>query len=169
MLSKESIKRAKNNFANYQREGLIKKVALNKNILAILTQNSEESLIEAQKTSSALWKIVMSYYSMFYIANAVLLKNGYKVGDQIAHKVTSDALIVLVKEKLNKELLENYEEARNQALSTMKADEIIQSFEYERAKRSKFQYTTTEKAKENKAQTSINRAKEFMLAMKKLL
>ena len=111
----------------------------------------------------------MSYYSMFYIANAVLMKHGYKVGDKIAHKVTSDALIAIVKEQLTKELLDGFEETKNQALGTIKADEIIESFEYERAKRSRFQYTTTEKAKEIKAQTSLKRAKEFMLAMKKIL
>ena len=41
-----------------------------------------------------------SYYSMFYIANAVLIKKGYKTGDKIAHKVTADALITIIRSKL---------------------------------------------------------------------
>ncbi len=169
MLFEEKISQAKNNVSNYLEEGLLKKVDFDKNILGILIQNSEESLIEAQKVNSFLWKIVMSYYSMFYIANAVLLKSGYKVGHKIAHKVTSDALIVIIKDKLKKELLEDYETVKEEALNFIKADEIIQSFEFERSKRSKVQYETTQKIKESKAKTSINRAKEFMLAMKKLL
>ena len=45
---------------------------------------------------------VISYYSMFYIANAVLFKIGYKIGEQTPHKITADALIVFVRNKLKK-------------------------------------------------------------------
>ena len=46
------------------------------------------------RTRASLWVIVISYYAMFYAANAVLLHLGYRTGEKIAHKVTSDALIV---------------------------------------------------------------------------
>ena len=83
--------------------------------------------------------------------------------------MTADCLIALVRGKLKVSLLEQYEEMRQEALAGIKADEIIQSFDYERKKRSIFQYETSEEAKQEKAKVSLERAKEFMLEMKKLL
>jgi len=108
---------------------------------------------------------------MFYIANAVLYKIGYKIGDKLAHKVTADALIEVVRNKLKKSFLEDYENAKEEALELAgaRADEIIDSFDRERGKRSAFQYKTTEEIKHSKAQTSLKRAKEFSLEMEQLL
>ncbi len=63
--------------------------------------------------------------------------------------MTADALIVFVKNKLKKELLEEYEEAQEEALEIVgkKAEEI----------------------KRAKAETSLKRAKEFIFEMKKML
>ncbi|MCG2719906.1 MAG: hypothetical protein L6266_04210, partial [Nanoarchaeota archaeon] len=49
------------------------------------------------------------------------------------------------------------------------SDNLLKSFDYERGKRSKIQYHTTEDIKQNKAQTSLYRARLFALEMKKLL
>jgi mannose/fructose/N-acetylgalactosamine-specific phosphotransferase system component IID len=108
---------------------------------------------------------------MFYIANAVMYKMGYKVGHKIAHKVSSDALIYYIRDKLKKSLLENYEEAKEESLELagLRTDELLQSFDYERMKRSKFQYDTTDVIKKSKAKTSFERAKEFGFEMEKLL
>ncbi len=54
-------------------------------------------------------------------------------------------------------------------LMSQKADSLLQSLDYEREKRSKFQYQTDEQAKHSKAITSLERAKEFVFEMKKLL
>ena len=118
-----------------------------------------------------IWVIVISYYSMFYIANAVLLEFGYKTGSKIVHKVTNDALIVLVTDKIKKGLLEAYEHAKKDALeiASIKSEEIIGLYALEMDKRSRFQYDMTESIQEQKAHTSLKRAKEFMLEMKKLL
>lgn len=64
---------------------------------------------------------------MYYIANAVLISLGYKVGDKISHKVTSDAIIVFVRNKLKKELIEEYENIREDALELIssKTDSIL--------------------------------------------
>ena len=120
---------------------------------------------------SYLWVIVTSYYSMFYMANAVLLSYGYKTQDKIAHKVTSDALIVLVLDKLKKELLEDYEAIQKDALEIVsaKAESVIESYSLELDKRSRFQYNMLEQTKEAKAQTSLKRASEFVFELKKLL
>ena len=107
--------------------------------ITVLQNNAGDSIeiaeFLAENKKSDLWIIVTSYYSMFYIANAVLFKLGYKIGDKIPHKVTADALIVFVRNKLKKRLLEDYEEAQNEALPGIKADTLIDEFDKERTKR----------------------------------
>ena len=174
MLTDKRIKEAQDNFKSYLQDGLVvKKKEFEHRIFNILENNANESLKIAEKLfdnqDSWLWTIVTSYYSMYYIANAVLYKMGYKVGEKIAHKVTADCLIVIVRSKLKSSLLEQYEEMRQEALAGIKADEIVQSFDYERKKRSVFQYETSEDAKQEKAKVSLERAKEFMNEMKKLV
>ena len=108
---------------------------------------------------------------MFYMANALLLQYGYKTQDKIAHKVTSDALIVLVLDKLRKELLDDYEAIQKDALeiASAKAESVIESYSLELDKRSTFQYNMLEQTKESKARTSLKRASEFVFELKKLL
>jgi len=175
MLDKKRIKEAEGNVRSYLEEGLLKKAVMNQQIMNILLGNAKESLRVAeevrQKNLSELWTIVCSYYAMYYYANAVLLKFGYKVGDKIVHKVTSDAMIVYVRGKLKESLIEEYEQAKEEAmnLAGMKADSLIESFEFERNKRSLIQYKTIEIEKQAKAKTSLQRAKEFAFEMEKLL
>ena len=175
MLDEKSIKEAESNIKSYLSEGLLKKSSLDPQILKIFLNNAKESLTVAddilQRELSDLWVIVCSYYTMYYYANAVLLKLGYKIGDSIVHKVTSDALVVYVRSKLKASLLEEYEEIKEEALNIagMKADELIKSFEFERAKRGRIQYHTIEVEKHTKAKTSLQRAKEFAKEMEKLL
>ena len=104
---------------------------------------------------------------MFYLANACIYKLGYKIGDKIAHKLTSDSLIVLVKDKLANHYLEEYEQEKEQALAI--SENIIENYDFERNKRSKFQYETTEEIKSSKANTSLQRAKEFALEIENLM
>lgn len=176
MLDEERVKEAERNVKGYREDQLLWKYSVfRKEIFDTYLRNYRESLYVAQKTFdqqlSNLWVVVISYYSMYYIANAVLYKIGYKVGSKVSHKVTADALIVLVRNKLRKELLEEYEEAKDEALEIIgrKTDELIQSFHREMEKRSVFQYESTEEIKRAKAQTSLQRAKEFVFEMKKLL
>jgi len=175
MLIDKRIKEAESNVKSYLEEGLLKKTAINKQIMNILLRNAKESLRVAeevhQKNLSELWTIVCSYYAMYYYANAVLLNLGYKVGDKIVHKVTSEALIVYVRGKLKDSLIEEYEQTKEEALSLagIKADLLIESFEFERNKRSLIQYKTIEIEKKSKAKTSLQRAKEFAKEMDKMI
>jgi len=175
MLREERIKEAVSNVKSYLSEGLIKKTSADKNVIDILLRNAKESLRVAdevhQKNLSELWVIVCSYYAMYYYANAVLLKLGYKVGEKIVHKVTADAIIVYVRGKLKESLIEEYEETKEEALNLagMKADELVASFDFERTKRSLIQYRTIDIEKQSKAKTSLQRAKEFTKEMEKLL
>src|SRR3989339_860210 len=164
MLDKKRITEAEKNVKSYLAEGLLKKTTENKKLIELFVKDARESLKVADKISkeniSELWTIVCSYYSMYYYANAVLLKLSYKVGDKIAHKVTSDALIVYVRKKLKDSLIEEYEETKEEALNLagIKADSIIESFGFFKKKK-----------KKTKAQTSLNLAKEFAIEMDKLL
>jgi uncharacterized protein (UPF0332 family) len=173
MLDKQKIKESENNVKQYLIDGLIKKVKTNKQIQNIFLRNAKESLRVAEEIQnlSELWVIVCSYYAMYYYANAVLLELGYKIGDKIVHKVTSDAMIVFVRGKLKESLIEEYETVKEEALNIagIRADEIIESFEFERHKRSLIQYQTIELDKQSKAKTSLYRAKEFTKEMEKVL
>jgi len=178
MLSDKRIKEAESNVKQYLADGLLKKQT-NETAKGMYIENSNLSLETAQKLLSLenqtyqpyLWVIVSSYYAMYYIANAVLLKIGYKVGDKISHKVTADALIVFTRDKLKKELIEEYENVKEDALelTSSKADSLLESLDFEREKRSKFQYQMDEKVKKSKALTSLERAKQFVFELKKLL
>ena len=153
---------------------------------SILQQISDEDkLKQALKVGggfeSYLWVIVSSYYSMFYAATALLARHGIRVRGQIVHKVTADALIHFFgsNERLAK-LLEKYEEAkavgleligREELMKSMhkKADELIVAYESERKKRSKFQYDIGAQAKRGYALTSVERAKEFVFEIRKIV
>jgi uncharacterized protein (UPF0332 family) len=147
--------------------------------------SDEEALKNTLKVGSDfesyLWVIVSSYYSMFYAATALLASQGIRVTGQIVHKVTGDALIhfFVSNEKLAR-LLEQYEEAkavgleltgREELMKSMqkKANELIVAYESERKKRSSFQYDIGVQAKRGYAQTSLNRAKEFVFEISKIL
>ncbi len=175
MIDAKQKKEAKQNFDRYLQDGLIKKEK-NETAKVMYLKNAELSLALAEECINSIlrpyiWVVAISYYSMFYIANAVLLNFGYKTGDKIVHKVTSDTLIVLVMDKIRKGLLEEYEDARDDALeiASVRSEEVIAFYALELDKRSRFQYNMTESIQEQKARTSLNRAKEFMLEMKKLL
>ncbi len=201
MMNDERIEEAKRNVRTYIKDGLLK--TGNKDIVrfsGFYLSNAEMSLQtasilfqlsmdEKQKDllninrnfESYLWVIVSSYYSMFYTANALLSNEGVKVGEEIVHKVTADALInfFIVNSKLAK-LLEDYEEAKDEALELIgkdkileineeRAKELVLSYEFERRKRSKFQYDIGVSAKQNYAKTSLERAKKFLFEIKKLI
>jgi uncharacterized protein (UPF0332 family) len=171
-MDEERIKITERNFTKYLEEGKIKKIDnFDELIYNTYLRNARESLNTAnqlsQNKTSSLWVIVSSYYSMFYIACAYLYKLGYKSGDEIVHQVVNESLIVQGRHKIKNYILENYSEEREKALII--ADNYLDNYERERAKRSSFQYQTTEEIKENKAKTSLERAKEFLTLMEEIL
>lgn len=54
-------------------------------------------------------------------------------------------------------------------ITQAKVDTLLKSFEYERGKRSMFQYEMSEEVKREKALISLERAKTFIFEMGKLL
>lgn len=175
MIEKKRIDEAKANVRQYLGEGLMKKVpAPDEEIKQVFIKNARESLRVAELlfkgNHSDLWAIVCSYYAMYYIANAVIYSMGHKIGGRISHKITADALIAFVREKLEDSLIAEYESAKEEALdiAMANADEIIISFDMERVKRGKIQYSTTEQVKHSRAETSLRRAERFLLEMGKI-
>lgn len=173
MLNKDRIWEAKNNFKQYIEDGLIRKKTINPNIIKILKQNANESLVLAKETyegnKSDLWVVVISYYSMFYIANAVINMKNWDCGDKIVHKVTADLIIVLLRNEIKQLLIDDYENLMDEALINIETNEIILSFDNERKKRGTFQYDMTSIVKHSKAQSSLLRAQNFYFEMLKLL
>tara|TARA_Y100000034_G_C6857381_1_gene389842 strand:- start:936 stop:1457 length:522 start_codon:yes stop_codon:yes gene_type:complete len=171
-MDEKRIKLAENNFKIYLQERKIQKVSeLNNLIYETYLRNARESLkvanlLSNNKTSS-LWVIVTSYYSMFYMACAYLYKLGYKTKHEIVHQVINEALIFQGRHKIKNHLLNNYIEEKEEALNIV--DNHLRNYEFEKAKRATFQYETTEDIKESKAQTSLNRAKEFLTLIEEIL
>lgn len=176
MLDKKRVEEAKKNVERYLRDGILNKIeVINENILETYKRNSNESLMVAEhlfnSNLSSLWVIVSAYYSMYYIANAVLYSKQYKVGKEISHQVTNEALIIFIMNRLEMQLLEEYQQAKEEAeeIAKIESSNIIEDFEKEKSKRAFLQYETTDIIKRGKAETSLKRAKKFVFEMKKLL
>lgn len=142
---------------------------------------AKDQLRMRQDFESYLWVIVSSYYSMFYAATALLASQGIKARGDVVHKVTADALIhFFISSKKLARLIAEYEEAKDVSLELIgreellkridsRANELILAFERERRKRSKFQYDIGVVAKRAYAETSLNRAREFLFEIRKIL
>ena len=122
-----------------------------------------------------LWVINASYYSMFYMARALLEKSGVKIKtDYSVHLLTFDALVTYfyTTGKIEKQMLEEFHEANievQDALGKEKARVLMEDYLSEREKRSRFTYEMGEIALQNKAKTSLDRAKNFNEALRKML
>jgi uncharacterized protein (UPF0332 family) len=170
-MDEKRLKVAENNFRNYLKNNLIRKVDFMDIIYGTYLNNSLESLNVAEEIfknkTSSLWVVVSSYYSMFYIACAYIYKKGYKAKGEIVHQVINEALIILSRSDLQKHFLDEYEEEKDKALSA--SNNLLDNYESEKVKRASFQYETTETIKEAKAKTSLERAKNFVAVMRLLL
>lgn len=122
-----------------------------------------------------LWVINASYYSMFYLARALLEKEGIKLKTDLSiHMITFDALVhfFYTSGKLKKRLITLYEEAKNEAselLGQEKAQSLIEDYMNEKKKRSTFTYSMGIFAIKNKAKTSLQRASSFNEELMKIL
>lgn len=170
-MDEKRLKIAESNFRNYLRDNLIRNINFEDIVYRTYLNNSFESLNVAEELSknntSSLWVVVSSYYSMFYIACAYVYKKGYKSSHEIVHQIINESLIVLARHDLEKHFLEEYEEEKDKALSA--TQNLFETYEIEKLKRSAFQYETTGEIKEAKAKTSLERAKIFVAVIRHLL
>jgi len=183
-LDEKKLKEIGNRVKNFISEGTIKSKQPKKYVDFFLT-NASDSLKTArciydmstnkdyqqytgyEGLKGFLWVINASYYSMFYMARALLENEGIKLrADLSIHALTFDALIhyFYLTGKLQKRLFEQYIEAQEEAtelLGKQKADELVEEYFFEKRKRGNLTYETEEFAIQSKAKTSLDRATKF--------
>lgn len=121
-----------------------------------------------------LWVINSSYYSMFYMARALLEANSIKIKtDQSIHAIVFNCLIhyFYSTKKIEKSLIEEFQQAGEESseiLGKEKAKKLIEDYSNEKYKREIFTYEIGEIAIQNKAKTSLERAKKFNEEIRKL-
>ncbi len=122
-----------------------------------------------------LWVVNACYYSMFYMARALLENEGIRIkADLSVHTITFDAVInfFYLNGKLQKRIIEDFAEAKEEAtqlLGKQKADQLVEDYFFEKGKRATFTYNTKEIVIKAKAKTSIERAKRFNQEIKKII
>ena len=137
---------------------------------------------ELQKSSGfpdfngLLWVVNSSYYSMFYMARALLESEGIKIkqGSESIHLITFDALVYYfyLTGKIERSLIEEFKEAGEEVSETLgkdKAKGLIEDYSYEKEKRGRFTYEMGEIAIQNKAETSLKRAARFSEEIRKII
>ena len=144
-------------------------------LLEVSTNNNLKNSLGFADFNGFLWVVNSAYYSMFYMARALLENEGIKIKTDLSiHQVVLDALVYYfhLTGKLQKKLVEDFAEAREEAAETLgkeKAKELVEDYFYEKEKRAAFTYEMGAIAMQNKAQTSLERAKRFNEEIRKIL
>lgn len=182
-------KKIERNIAALRNEGEITKDEKNKKLVEFYVENALVSLNTAKilssislnaslkkqfdfvddKFESHLWIINTSYYSMFYMAGALLAKIGIKIKSSIGiHEKTFQALVYYfyLSKKIAKHYIEEFKEAQEESKELLgmmqgRVKDLMVKYDFEMDKRAKFTYNIGLKAKEGKASTSLKRALEF--------
>ncbi len=192
MLEEKKLKEAENRVKQYIADGIVKTKGKSEHA-AFFLKNAEDSIDSAKvlfeissdpkkqkflgftSFNGLLWTVNASYYSMFYMARALLENEGIKIKTDLSiHAVTFDTLISFfhLTGKLQKELLDDFVEAKEDAselLGKQKADELIEEYFYEKRKRGTFTYEMGEVLVKSKAKTSLERAQRFRREIKKII
>ena len=192
MLDEKRIAEIKRRVTNFIKEGIIKKEKESKFVdfflnnaknsldsakllFEVSTKNNLKNLTGFPNFNGFLWVINSSYYSMFYMVRTLLENEGIRIkADLSIHAVTFDALVhyFYITGKLQKRLIEDFNEAKEEAsemLGKEKAKELIEDYFYEKKKRGTFTYEMGAIAMQNKAQTSLERAKRFNEEIRKII
>lgn len=192
MLDEKMIGEIKRRVTGYISEGSIKKAG-DKGFVKFFLNNAKNSLEAAKLLFDAstdenlqratgltgfngfLWVVNASYYSMFYMARALLENEGIKIKTDLSiHAVTYDALVYYfyLTGKLQKRIIEEFTKAKQDAAEMggqEKAKELMEDYFFEKRKRGVFTYEMGASAMENKAETSLNRAKRFNEEIRKII
>jgi uncharacterized protein (UPF0332 family) len=192
MLDNKTIKESESRVKSYIKDELIKTrekahdtdfflVNANSSLITarlLMDVSSKEDLQKATgylKFNGYLWVINSAYYSMFYMARALLESSGIKLKSDLSiHLLTFDALVYYfyLTGKLQKSIIETYADAKEDAdelLGKEKADELIDAYYHEKKKRSQFTYEIGELAMQSKAKTSLERAIIFNKEIRKVI
>ena len=106
-----------------------------------------------------------SYYSIFYSAKAILVKNGIKTEAPEVHKKTLEAFekYLVSTGKLDMELLKIYQKMM------VRADALLGIFSMEKRKRGEFTYQKLSQANREPAEESLRNALFFFKNSNKIL
>jgi len=106
-----------------------------------------------------------SYYSIFYSAKAILIKNGIKTEAPEVHKKTLEAFekYLVSTGKLDMDLLKIYQKM------VVRADALLGIFSMEKRKRGEFTYQKLPQANKEPAKESLNNASLFFKNINKIL
>lgn len=128
------------------------------------TLQKEEFKLEKDFT---FYSIVIghSYYSIFYSAKAILIKNGIKTEAPEVHKKTLEAFEkeLVNTGKLDMELLQIYQKI------VVRADALLGIFSLEKRKRGEFTYQKLPQANQEPAQESLRNASFFFKNINKIV
>ncbi len=126
-----------------------------------------------------LWVINLSYYSLFYIVHALLAYRNVRIlSDQGIHKITAHALVYycIKNNFIAKELYGQFVESQIEAVELFnledfkkRAMDLTTKYFYEVGKRARFTYETEEEAKQRHANTPLQRAREFLSEIEKII
>ncbi len=192
MLDERRIREIRQNMETFIKSGIIKKEKEKKFVQFFLTNAKNSlnvsnllyniSMSENLKNdlgfpgfNGFLWVINSSYYSMFYMARALLENEGIKVKTAMSiHSIVFDALVYYfyLRGKIEKRMIEEFEEANEEAaeiLGKERSKELIEEYYYEKRKRAVFTYDMGKIAMENKARTSLERSKRFNEEIRKII
>ena len=192
MIEDKQLKEMQSRVKRYQDEGIIKikekpehtefffknaedSIDSAKALYKLSTDPDKQHLLGFTSFNGLLWVVNASYYSMFYMARALLENEGIKIKTSISvHTVTFDALIsyFYLTGKLQKQFIHDFIEAKEDAaelLGKQKADELVENYFFEKNKRGTFTYDMGEILVKSKAKTSLDRAQNFKRELKKLI
>lgn len=192
MIDDKKLREAESRVKHYFRDGIII-TKQKKEFTDFFLANSDKSLNSAnalydlstdndmqKKTGyfgfdGFLWVVNACYYSMFYMARALLENSGIRIkSDLSVHSITFDAVInfFYLNGNLQKRIIEDFAEAKeeaNELLGKQKADQLIEDYFWEKGKRATFTYNTKDIVIRSKAKTSVERAKRFNQEIRKIL
>ena len=192
MLDEKEIDRAKKNFERLIKEGIVTK-RKEKKFINFFLSNAKNSLDSAKLLfdvstkndlkdltgfpdfNGFLWVVNSSYYSMFYVVRALLEKEGVEIKtDESIHAAVFGALIYYFYStgKLQKKFIEEFAEANAETVEILgkeKAKELVEDYFHEKNKRGILTYEMGVIAMQNKAETSLDRAKKFNEEIRKII
>lgn len=177
---KKEMKKASKEYNEALQSGDLKKSNENKKFSGFFFSRSENSLLTAdllyqisnnQKDKSNLridesyesfmWIIVVCYYSMFYMASALIANKGIKAGHNDVHRNVKNAFLRLY--------IENSSLEKVLGIDYTGCKEIAEDLMQERERRSRYQYDIGEGALRRDAEMSIRRARNFFEKTRKIL
>ena len=171
-------KSSKGKFTDFFLENARKSFDSAKVLMEISTSQKLQETLGYPNFDGSLWTINASYYSMFYIVRALLESSRIKIksdsSTQSIHQMTFQALIYFfyINKRLEKRLIEDFQEAIKESgeiLGKEKAKKLVEEYKSEKEKRSMFTYELGQIAMQNKAKTSIDRAKFFNQEIRKII